>query len=93
MERQQAVKLVQGNASNYYNDLREKIIKSLGKMLKLILQRNTGSEKVLKYFIFQLKKFIQKLLKLLRIIKLEKKLETVSRFQLQEKLMQENHHY
>ena len=29
LQRQQAVKLVQGNASNYYNDLREKIIKSL----------------------------------------------------------------
>ena len=25
----QAVNLVQGNASNYYNDLREKLIKSL----------------------------------------------------------------
>ena len=29
LQRQQAVKLVQGNASNYYNNLREKIIKSL----------------------------------------------------------------
>ena len=29
LQRQQAVKLVQGNASNYYNMLREKIIKSL----------------------------------------------------------------
>ena len=29
MQRQQAVKLVQGNASNYYNDLRNKLIKSL----------------------------------------------------------------
>ena len=29
LQRQLAVKLVQGNASNYYNDLREKIIKSL----------------------------------------------------------------
>ncbi|MFL2882776.1 MAG: tRNA uridine-5-carboxymethylaminomethyl(34) synthesis GTPase MnmE [Pelagibacteraceae bacterium] len=29
IQRQQAVKLVQGNASNYYNDLRDKIIKSL----------------------------------------------------------------
>ncbi len=29
LQRQQAVKLVQGNASDYYNDLREKIIKSL----------------------------------------------------------------
>ena len=30
LQRQQAVNLVQGNASNYYNDLRDKIIKSLG---------------------------------------------------------------
>jgi tRNA modification GTPase len=29
LQRQQAIKLVQGNASNYYNDLREKLIKSL----------------------------------------------------------------
>ena len=29
LQRQQAVKLVQGNASHYYNDLREKLIKSL----------------------------------------------------------------
>ncbi len=29
LQRQQAVKLVRGNASNYYNDLRKKIIKSL----------------------------------------------------------------
>ena len=29
LQRQQAVKLVQGNASNYYNELREKLIKSL----------------------------------------------------------------
>ena len=29
LQRQQAVKLVQGNASNYYNSLREKLIRSL----------------------------------------------------------------
>ncbi len=29
LQRLQAVKIVQGNASNYYNDLREKIVKSL----------------------------------------------------------------
>ncbi len=29
LQRQQAIKLVQGNVSNYYNDLREKLIKSL----------------------------------------------------------------
>ena len=29
LQRQQAIQLVQGNASNYYNELREKLIKSL----------------------------------------------------------------
>jgi len=29
LQRQQAIKLIQGNASNYYNSLREKLIKSL----------------------------------------------------------------
>jgi tRNA modification GTPase len=29
LQRQQAIKLVQGNASNYYNNLREKLVKSL----------------------------------------------------------------
>ena len=29
LQRQQAIKLIQGKASNYYNDLREKLIKSL----------------------------------------------------------------
>ena len=29
LQREQAVKFIQGNASNYYNDLREKLIKSL----------------------------------------------------------------
>ena len=29
LQREQAIKLVQGNASNYYNDLRKKLIKSL----------------------------------------------------------------
>jgi len=29
LQREQAIKLVQGNASNYYNDLRQKLIKSL----------------------------------------------------------------
>ena len=29
LQRQQAIKLIQGNASNYYNNLREKLVKSL----------------------------------------------------------------
>ena len=40
LQRDQAVKLVQGNASNYYNDLREKLINLyLILKLKLILLR------------------------------------------------------
>ena len=94
LQRQQAIKLVQGNVSNYYNNLREKIIKSLAFIeAKIDFAEEDLPEKVLKDAHNSIKKFIQKLQKLLKIIKLEKKSETVSEFQLQEKLMQVNHHY
>ena len=49
LQRQQAVKLVQGNASNYYNDLREKIIKSLAFVeAKIDFAEEDLPEKVLK---------------------------------------------
>ncbi len=49
LQRQQAVKLVQGNASNYYNDLREKIIKSLAFIeAKIDFSEEDLPEKVLK---------------------------------------------
>ena len=49
LQRQQAVKLVQGNASNYYNDLREKIIKSLAFIeAKIDFAEEDLPEKVLK---------------------------------------------
>ncbi len=49
LQRQQAVKLVQGNASNYYNDLREKIIKSLAFIeAKIDFGEEDLPEKVLK---------------------------------------------
>ncbi len=49
LQRQQAIKLVQGNASNYYNDLREKIIKSLAFIeAKIDFAEEDLSEKVLK---------------------------------------------
>ncbi len=49
LQRDQAVKLVQGNASNYYNDLREKIIKSLAFIeAKIDFAEEDLSEKVLK---------------------------------------------
>ncbi len=49
LQRQQAVKLVQGNASNYFNNLREKIIKSLAFIeAKIDFAEEDLSEKVLK---------------------------------------------
>ena len=49
LQREQAVKLVQGNASNYYNDLREKIIKSLAYIeAKIDFAEDDLPEKVLK---------------------------------------------
>jgi tRNA modification GTPase len=49
LQRDQAVKLVQGNASNYYNDLREKLIKSLSYIeAKIDFAEDDLPEKVLK---------------------------------------------
>jgi len=49
LQRQQAVKIAQGNASNYYNDLRKKIIKSLGFIeAKIDFAEENLPEKVLK---------------------------------------------
>ena len=49
LQRQQATKLVQGNASNYYNDLREKLIKALSYIeAKIDFAEGDLPEKVLK---------------------------------------------
>jgi tRNA modification GTPase len=49
LQREQAVKLVQGNASNHYNDLREKLIKSLSYIeAKIDFAEDDLPEKVLK---------------------------------------------
>ena len=49
LQRQQAVKLVQGNMSNYYNDLRDKLIKSLSYIeAKIDFAEDDLPEKVLK---------------------------------------------
>ncbi len=49
LQRDQAVKLVQGNASNYYNDIREKLIKSLSYIeAKIDFAEDDLPEKVLK---------------------------------------------
>ena len=48
LQRQQALKLVQGNASNYYNNLREKLIKSLAYIeAKIDFAEDDLSEKIL----------------------------------------------
>ena len=45
----QAIKLIQGNASNYYNDLREKLIQSLSYIeAKIDFAEDDLPEKVLK---------------------------------------------
>ena len=50
LQRQQAIKLVQGNVSNYYNDLRDKIIKSLAFIeAKIDFAEEDLPEKVLKH--------------------------------------------
>ncbi|MDC3232815.1 tRNA uridine-5-carboxymethylaminomethyl(34) synthesis GTPase MnmE [Pelagibacteraceae bacterium] len=49
LQRQQAARLVQGNASNYYNDLREKLIKALSYIeAKIDFAEGDLPEKVLK---------------------------------------------
>ena len=49
LQRKQAVKLIQGNASSYYNDLREKLIKSLSYIeAKIDFAEDDLPEKVLK---------------------------------------------
>ena len=49
LQRQQAIKLVQGNVSNYYNELRDKIIKSLAFIeAKIDFAEEDLPEKVLK---------------------------------------------
>ena len=49
LQREQAVKLVQGNASNYYNHLREKLVKSLSYIeAKIDFAEDDLPEKVLK---------------------------------------------
>jgi tRNA modification GTPase len=48
-QRDQAIKLIQGNASNYYNDLREKLVKSLSYIeAKIDFAEDDLPEKVLK---------------------------------------------
>ena len=67
IQRKQAIKLVQGNASNYYNELREKLMKSLAYIeAKIDFAEDDLPEKVLMEVhksIMNIHKDIQKILK------------------------------
>jgi tRNA modification GTPase len=75
LQRQQAVKLVQGNASNYYNDLREKLIKSLSYIeAKIDFAEDDLPEKVLKEVYKSIKNIQEDILKILEDDKIGEKI-------------------
>tara|TARA_B100001564_G_scaffold349582_1_gene352872 strand:+ start:519 stop:1847 length:1329 start_codon:yes stop_codon:yes gene_type:complete len=75
LQRQQAVKLVQGNASNYYNDLREKIIKSLAFIeAKIDFAEEDLPEKVLKEAHKSIKEIHSEILKIIEDNKVGEKI-------------------
>jgi tRNA modification GTPase len=75
LQRQQAVKLVQGSASNYYNDLREKLIKSLAYVeAKIDFGEDDLPEKVLKEVHKSIKEIHQDIQKILEDNKIGEKI-------------------
>ena len=75
LQREQAVKLIQGNASNYYNDLREKLIKSLTYIeAKIDFAEDDLPEKVLKEVHKSIKVIHQDILKTLEDNKVGEKI-------------------
>ena len=75
LQRQQAVKLVQGNASNYYNDLREKLIKSLSYIeAKIDFAEDDLPEKVLEEVYKSIKNIQEDILKILEDDKIGEKI-------------------
>jgi len=75
LQRDQAVKLVQGNASNYYNDLREKLIKSLSYIeAKIDFAEDDLPEKVLKEVQNSIKDIYQDIKKILEDNKVGEKI-------------------
>ena len=75
LQRQQAVKLIQGNASNYYNDLREKIIKSLAFIeAKIDFAEEDLPEKVLKDAHKSIKKIHEEITKIIENNKIGEKI-------------------
>ncbi len=75
LQRQQAIKLVQGNASNYYNNLREKIIKSLAFIeAKIDFAEEDLPEKVLKDAHKSIKKVHSEITKIIKDNKVGEKI-------------------
>ena len=75
LQRQQAIKLVQGNTSNYYNDLREKLIKSLSYIeAKIDFAEEDLPEKVLKEVHKSIKDVYQDIKKILEDNKIGEKI-------------------
>jgi tRNA modification GTPase len=75
LQRQQAVNLVQGNASNYYNNLREKLIKSLAYIeAKIDFAEDDLPEKVLQEVQKTIKNIHQDIKKILKDNKIGEKI-------------------
>jgi len=75
LQRLQAVKLVQGNASNYYNELREKIIKSLAFIeAKIDFAEEELPEKVLKDAHSSIKEIYSEIIKIIEDNKIGEKI-------------------
>ena len=75
LQREQAVKIVQGNASKYYNDLREKLIKSLSYIeAKIDFAEEDLPEKVLKEVHKSIKDIYQDIKKILEDNKVGEKI-------------------
>ena len=75
LQRQQAVKLIQGNASDYYNDLRKKLVKSLSYIeAKIDFAEDDLPEKVLKEVHTSIKDIYQDIQKILQDNKIGEKI-------------------
>ena len=75
LQRKQAVKIVQGNASNYYNSLREKIIKSLAYIeAKIDFAEDDLPEKALKEAHGTIKEIHQEICKIIEDNKIGEKI-------------------
>ena len=77
LQRQQAIKLVQGNVSNYYNDLRDKLIKSLSYIeAKIDFAEDDLPEKVLQEVHKSIKNIHQDIKKILEDNKIGEKIRS-----------------